>query len=80
MFFFIAAKCYLRLKAYVYMISTFEIPNFLQIYLYLEDDNVADAYLKSANETFFFNLVIWKEQVYCILWERLPVAIVLIRG
>ena len=62
------------------MISTFESPNFLQIYLYLEDDNVADAYLKSANETFFFNLVIWKEQVYCILWERLPAAIVLIRG
>ena len=27
-----------------------------------------------------YNLVIWKEQVYCILWERLPAAIVLIRG
>jgi hypothetical protein len=24
--------------------------------------------------------VIWKEQVYWILWERLPAAIVLIRG
>ena len=26
------------------------------------------------------NSVIWKEQVYWILWERLPAAIVLIRG
>jgi hypothetical protein len=26
------------------------------------------------------NPVIWKEQVYWILWERLPAAIILIRG